>query len=364
MNKIFPFILALVAVCAFFMFRHYFCVYDVETGHAPSLPENNTQNPEMTGHAPFLQPVRKSCNSVYYWKTVFSLCDGEKQWLTRHNIGRLYIRYFDVGFDSNGEPVPLATIRFSEPVPEGLEIVPTVFIDNNLFKHCDMTPYAQRVANRILAMSETNDVSNIREVQLDCDWTKTTDTAWFAFAKAVKMELNNHDIALSSTIRLHQLNMPPPPVDRGVLMCYNTGAVRSNATGNSILSAGDVALYDKHLSTYSLPLDVAYPTFSWAVLFINGKFKRLLRQVEPEDEFLAHQKDNKYTVKYGYYQEGEYLYEGDVIRFEFSDFSEIIKCKRLLEPQLKDFSVILYHLDNKNLSKYTTDEINQMYQKP
>jgi hypothetical protein len=347
----------------FFIFRHHSGVsLVVETWPVASFPENDAHNTDETGHATSLQ--RQSCNSVYYWKTVFSLCDEEKQWLARHNIGQLYIRFFDVGFDVGGDPVPIATIRFAEPVPEGLEIVPTVFIDNELFKRNKWFVYAERTVTRILAMCETNDVGAIREVQLDCDWTKTTETEWFAFAKAVKWELKKHDIILSSTIRLHQLNMPPPPVDRGALMCYNTGAVRSNDANNSILSAGDVALYAKHLSSYLLPLDVAYPTFSWAVLFRNGKFQRLLRNIDPDNDFfLEHREGNKYTVRYGIFQEGDYLYEGDEIRFEFSDFSEIMKCKRLLEPQIDNFSVILYHLDNKNLSKCTTDEINQMYQK-
>jgi hypothetical protein len=328
----------------------------------------NTQKPELCNSEPDCDlsetdSVRQTCNSVYYWKTVFFLCDEEKQWLADHNIRRLYIRYFDVGFDIKDEPIPLATIRFADTIPADLEIVPTVFIDNEVFKRYDMTPYyAGRVVTRILAMSETNDVGNIHEVQLDCDWTKTTETAWFAFAKEVRRELNKYGISLSSTIRLHQLNMPPPPVDRGVLMCYNTGAVRSNATDNSILSAGDVALYAKYLQSYSLPLDIAYPVFSWAVLLgYNGTFKRLLREIVPEDENLECRENNKFRVRYGFYQEGDYLYEGDEIRFEFSDFSEIMKSKQLLEPQLKNFSVILYHLDQKNFSKYTTDEINKMY---
>ena len=307
--------------------------------------------------------VRQPHNAVYYWKTVFTLNDEEKLWLADHQIGRLYIRYFDISFDADGNPVPIATIRFTDPVPEGLEIVPTVFIDNDVFKRCDMTPYALRTVTRILTMSATNDVFNIKEVQLDCDWTKTTESEWFAFAEIVRNELQKHEIMLSSTIRLHQLNMPTPPVDRGVLMCYNTGIVRSYATGNSILSAGDVALYAKRLKTYSLPLDIAYPTFSWAVWFnAIGAFQTLLREVNPEDTNLTRRISNRYTVKNGFYQEGKYLAAGDELRFEFSDFSEIIKSKRLLEPLLmNDFSVILYHLDYNNLSKYTPDEINQMY---
>ncbi len=308
--------------------------------------------------------VRKDCNSVYYWKTTFALSSGERQWLADHHVGRLYIRYFDIRTDMEDwdTAIPDATILFNDTVPASLEIVPTVFIDNNVFKRCDMSTYPERMVNRILTMSGTNDVENIHEVQLDCDWTKTTETAWFAFAEAVRKELAGHGITLSATIRLHQLNMAPPPVDRGVLMCYNTGAVRNSATGNSILDANDVALYAKRLKSYDLPLDIAYPTFGWAVWFnANGTFQALLRNTDPGNTNLEQRESNRYTVRNGFYQEGKYLAAGDEVRFEFSDFSEIMDTKRLLEHQLNNYSVILYHLDNKNLSNYTGHEIDKIY---
>jgi hypothetical protein len=52
---------------------------------------------------------------------------------------------------------------------------------------------------------------------------------------------------------------------------------------------------------------------------------------------------------------------GDEIRYETSDLEEILKSKQLLESRMKDYSVILYHLDNNNLSKYSKDEISQIY---
>ena len=43
------------------------------------------------------------------------------------------------------------------------------------------------------------------------------------------------DIKLSGTIRLHQLEEAEYPFDSGVLMMYNTGAIKNNLTKNSIL---------------------------------------------------------------------------------------------------------------------------------
>lgn len=303
-------------------------------------------------------------NAIYYWKTTWQLSGEERQFLTDHAITQIYIRYFDVYIRDNpvATPVPEATIRFKDPVPENIEVIPTVFMDNDLFRYCKMNDYVRQLVNRIITMSETNNIRDVREVQLDCDWTKTTEADYFDFLKKVKSALGARNIKLSVTIRLHQLRMPVPPVNKGVLMCYNTGAVRNNETRNSILSAKDVAPYAKHLKNYRLPLDIAYPTFSWAVWFnSDGEFRSLLRNANPADPNLMQTNGNNYRVTTGFYQEGHYLAVDDQIRFESSGFNEILQTKKMLEHQLKHFSVILYHLDQTNLSKYTGHEINKMY---
>jgi len=275
----------------------------------------------------------------------------------------MYIRYFDVSAPDSYNPVPIATLLFRSDIPRNMEIVPTVFIDNTIFRNQNgkEASYAKLIVNRILTITETNDVPNVHEVQLDCDWTKSTDSTYFKFLKEARALLNKRNIILSVTIRLHQLNMPVPPVDRGVLMCYNTGAVRKRDTSNSILNSEDVAPYARRLADYKLPLDIAYPTFSWAVWFSKSDFKALLRNMDLNNENLEHIEKNRYKVKNGFYQEGHYLFSNDEIRFEFSSYSDIMDCKRLLEHQLKDYSVILYHLDYSNLSKYSDNEICEMY---
>ena len=71
--------------------------------------------------------------AAYFWKTTFDLSESEKSFLSDHKIGRLYLRLFDVVVEENWadnspEVVPVATTRFVSSVPEGLEIVPTVYI--------------------------------------------------------------------------------------------------------------------------------------------------------------------------------------------------------------------------------------------
>ncbi|MDU1890782.1 MAG: hypothetical protein E6767_08840 [Dysgonomonas sp.] len=322
------------------------------------------RNSSTSENTPPPDPSVKLDNAIYYWKTTFSLNDAERKFLSDNNIKRLYIRYFDVACKAEMmyTPAPKATIRFKDSIPANLEVIPTIFIDNELFKVYGISTHiAESIVKRILVMSKTNDVPNVHEIQIDCDWTKSSEEKYFSFLKQIKQELKKHNISLSATIRFHQLRMDAPPVDRGVLMCYNTGAVLNKNTKNSILEVGDVDPYASSLIAYQLPLDIAYPTFSWGVWFRYNSFKALLRGLNPDNENLEHVKDNIYKVKNGFYQEGHYLAVDDEIRFESSPMEEIVKAKELLEHQLKNYSIIIYHLDSTNLSKYTQDEINKIY---
>jgi hypothetical protein len=207
----------------------------------------------------------ESCNSVYYWKTVFSLDSTETAFLEKHDIRRIYLRFFDVDneYDASSESyraVPVATAAFNTQKPEGIEIVPTVFITDNAIRTACAADGTERFAtllvNRILKMAKYNGLGPIREIQLDCDWTASVQDKFYDLCRTVKRKLEPEGIILSATIRLHQLQKDPPPVDRGVLMLYNTGAFRSPGTRNSILDEKDVASYlkGKHIE-YGIPLD-------------------------------------------------------------------------------------------------------------
>ena len=47
-----------------------------------------------------------SRKGIYYWKTVFSLNDYEKDFLQKHDISRLYIRLFDVALQTQDTQKP------------------------------------------------------------------------------------------------------------------------------------------------------------------------------------------------------------------------------------------------------------------
>ena len=162
--------------------------------------------------------------SMYYWRTSLNLSKGERAFLQQHHVGRLYVRYFDVVCDDAGHSQPNATLSFDDSLPAGLEIVPTVYILNDCMRHDDPL-LAERILKRVRQMNETNDVGPLKELQVDCDWTMQTRQRFFGFLKQLHALCQKNNVRLSATIRLHQLSQPAPPVDRGVLMVYNTGDV-------------------------------------------------------------------------------------------------------------------------------------------
>ena len=213
----------------------------------------------------------EQCNSVYYWRTDLSLDSTEKAFLNQYDIKKFYCRYFDVVMkDGAVEPTPNATISFSDTLPGDIEIIPTVYITED----CMHKPYkdlAKKIVDRILQMNETNDISNVREIQIDCDYTSRSRKTYYKFLEEIKASIasqasrakNTSLTRISTTIRLHQLSMPAPPVDYGVLMVYNTGDPRNWQERNPILDYRDVYPYISRLNSYQLPLATAYPVYLW-----------------------------------------------------------------------------------------------------
>jgi hypothetical protein len=158
--------------------------------------------------------------------------------------------------DSSIGPRPNATISFSDSLPDGIEIIPTIYITED----CMHKPYkdlAEKVVQRIRQMNETNNINNVHEIQIDCDYTSKSRATYYQFLETIKSQLSTIHYQLSTTIRLHQLSMPVPPVDYGVLMVYNTGDPRKWQERNLILDYRDVYPYLNKLAQYRLPLAAA-----------------------------------------------------------------------------------------------------------
>lgn len=314
---------------------------------------------------------RKSCNSMYHWKTEFNPTEDEWGMMKRHNVSRLYVKMFDVVYDSNFECklVPIATTKFRQKSQDGVEIVPCVYITVEAMRHVYPEVLKGKVAglivDRVLNMVDYNELGEVKEIQLDCDWTASTRDNFFTLCESVKEILEKKGVALSVTIRLHQLSQTCPPAHFGMLMLYNTGALKSSKTQNSILSYDDVALYLKN-SKYELPLDFAYPAFSWFVWFRDDKFQALISELNVSNKNLYKKvSDNIYEVTKNHDCSGQQLKKGDILRHENPSVEEVLKVKYAVERQLKNsnYSVAIYHISSKDIKKISDDEINNIYDK-
>lgn len=304
----------------------------------------------------FSMPPRSGLNAVYYWKTVFCPDSAELHFLSEHEVKRLYLRFFDVvaeDFYLNGKTIviPNATVQFKSNIPSGIEsVIPTIYITLDALKMSQseyaIDDLAEKIVHRVLNMMSYHLIPNVNEIQLDCDWTESTRQTYFSLCQAVRKKLQDFgkpDMKLSATIRLHQLRQMAPPVDCGVLMVYNTGSFKNPNARNSILDYADVAAYLRKNVRYPLPLDVAYPTYEWTLWYRNGQFKGIVRDSATLNQHLSE----------------------DVLRKESPDIQTLLLVKQLVEKRVfggsQEYSVILYHLDSKNLSKYTPHEINGLY---
>jgi hypothetical protein len=305
-------------------------------------------------------------HAVYYWRTWYSTNDYEKRFLADHDIKTMYIRFFDVELNKEWHDQdkckPVATITFpsDEPLCHA-NIVPVIFIAPEAI--VEYETFTDHLAHRIYAMCVKNSIP-INEVQFDCDWTPSTREAYFQFLVDVRGVLKkyfNRDIAVSSTIRLHQLAQTPPTVDYGVLMCYNTGDFKDFNTRNAILDAKDVQPYLKYLKKYKLPLKLALPDYSWDVEFDgNRSFVRLNR-----NEYPYNCCDTNKLKSMG---DGMYEITGDVpveavkyIRHEEVPATAILEVKSMVEKNYGKMPIVLYHLDSVQLSKYSRDEIKDIF---
>ena len=280
-------------------------------------------------HVGCTQPIEMpEENAVYYWRTDLRLDSTERAFLATYNIKKVYCRYFDVVInDTATGPMPNATIHFNDTLPDGIELIPTVYITENCM-HQPHKGLAQKLVQRIKQMNETNDIKNVHEIQIDCDYTERSRQTYYEFLKEVRaawLEPNNPDNTsthiLSTTIRLHQLAMEAPPADYGVLMLYNTGDPRKWTERNPILDIRDVSPYLKRLDDYPLPLAAAYPVYSWL---------RVIQGVN-----VVH------TV----------------------EAAEILQVKEAVEKKRQGLkrSIITYHLDKENINRYKPKTYEAIY---
>lgn len=322
-------------------------------------------------------PPKQVERAFYYWKSVYKLNEVEQQTLQQCQIKKLYIKFFDVDWNSNTrQPVPKAIIRFSaKPI---VSIIPVIFITNRTLLNCPIDQIgrlAENITEQVFKISKNNNLL-FNELQFDCDWTVSTRRKYFGFLTSVQNLLLKKEkpISISCTIRLHQIKYPQltgvPPAGRGMLMFYNVGDWRNPDTQNSIFDLDEAQKYTQSLAEYPLPLDVVLPLFRWTIVYRNGRFRAFINHVDEQtlakQTFLTREKDtnNRFVVGDDTTAWGFALRRDDLLRAEDVPFTQLQAGKSHLFEKIRNekLTFALYHLDQPTLVRYPNESLSELFQ--
>jgi hypothetical protein len=315
---------------------------------------------------------KKISTSFYYWKTVYRSNLVEDAYLKHFKASKLYLRITDVDKDETGRPVPVSPIIFEGKLPPSIQIIPVIFIVNNILvdlRSDQLAELAERVARFAKAKVNQGGRTDYNEMQIDCDWTAKTKNNYFYFLNCLKQlpELKNK--LISVTLRLHQLKNARscgiPPVKHVMLMCYNMGNLRKYGSQNSIIELNELKKYaGANLKDYPSKVDIGLPLFSWAVAFRDKQYIGISKSLS-YDSLLNHQNfgrisNNLFLTKNDVPQVG--LERGDIIRWESSSTDELAGICSYLSSRINNdtLNIIYFHLDQKLLKSYPYEQLQKI----
>lgn len=314
----------------------------------------------------------KSIN-FYYWKSKFTLSLNELSIIKKLDVKKLYIRFFDVK-QIDGKVQPVSILQNGDKlkkIQKSLDIIPTIYITNNSLKLYSLDTIGDLAGNiNSLLSSKLNKWQlKVNEVQLDCDWTKSTQDRYFKLIEILNNKFKLLDInKLSSTIRLHQLKYKSengiPTVNYGMLMFYNMGDLRDLKEKNSILNLKKARPYLDFLKSYPLKLDLALPLFSWGLVIRENKPMFLIHPLSNKDlddsQFLSRDKNGYFNVLESGYLKGHYLYKGDRIRLEKIPLELLEESVRLINQERSFNNICYYYLNERVLENYELDGLKKI----
>jgi hypothetical protein len=323
----------------------------------------------------------------YYWKSEgYQLQDSETNYLRELQVQKLYVKLFEVSYDNIMGPVPTAKSDFryyeysdSEVVLNKVQIIPTIYIKNEIFSKSSLTEL-DTLASNILFLTDKRYGQQIRgggymepahtidytEIQIDCDWTPSTKEKYFYLLTTLKKQSHK---TISCTLRLYPYKYPDkmgvPPVDKATLMCYNLINPLQNDNKNSILDLTELKSYLTVDKKYPLHLDIVLPIYSWMQWYQNGQFQKLIYNdnmaiatvLEPTGPLW-------YKVTKDTTFNNIYLRVGDKIKYEKITPGELDAAIDLIKKsvQLDDSTTIsFFHLDENNLNQFSHETLNNFY---
>lgn len=309
--------------------------------------------------------------AVYHWKSSYQPSEKAKETVTKLNLNKTYIRFFDIDFNKEiNQAIPKGMVKFKDS-PKG-NLVPVVYITNRTFKSLNQeetTTLATKTASKIKSIASAHSLT-FSEIQLDSDWTETTQAKYFHFLKKLKGEFEEK-IKLTCTLRLHQVKFREktgvPPVDRVALMLYNVGDWTNIQTKNSLFDPTIIDQYIYRLPEYPLPVDIALPIYQQAIVFRNNRFHTYFKNVSKLDlkrhfNTKPGENGNLLICQENCEFQNQSFRKGDVFRHEKVDFKTLNKVKKAILQRVrnKDVQILLFHLDHKSLDNFTLKQYSKL----
>lgn len=310
--------------------------------------------------------------SFYYWKSdEWNFSEKEDSLLKKLKVNKLYVKFFEVEHSDAMGNYPISKTNLNMYRADSLTIVPTVYLRNSVFINASKGSL-DTLANNVnfLINKYVNEKFErqlpVKEFQMDCDWTLKSKDNYFYFLKQLKV-LSKKEI--SCTLRLYPYKYPDkmgvPPVDKVTLMCYNLMNPLENHTKNSILDLEEMKQYLDTDNAYPLHLDVALPTYSWMQVYQNNQFSKVIyTDVKATKKILKPVKPLWYEVTKDTVIEDTYLRIGDKIKLEELTAGNIQKAISIIKRHVKldkNTTITLFHLDEKQLSNYSNEELSGFY---
>lgn len=310
---------------------------------------------------------------MYYWKTQLYINDYDERFIKNHDISKLYTKIMDIDWHAvyGAYPTTANDIEREFSRDSLTEIIPVIFLTNESILQTPNENIDTLGKKLVLKAAKLcgHGFNEVKELQLDCDWTPKSKEKYFKLIEVVKKQLNGRK--LSVTLRLHQLKNKKitgiPPADRVMLMLYNMGKLSRYNEPNSILNISETKKYLAG-SRYSLPMDFALPIFNWGIRFSNKRFDGIIHRVNRETfdtcKAFVKQKNGLYHTVADYYTiDDNYFYNGDEIRIEDVSKEDLLKlpsmCKNISNS--KKFCVSFFELNTYYVSKIDSASYEEIY---
>lgn len=312
--------------------------------------------------------------AFYYWKSNegWQESENEQELLTELEVQKLYVKFFEVEKNAVMGNVPVAKTSYSMYDVENLDLVPTVYLRNEVFKNCtrgsldtladNINFLIDKYANRY----QFSSLKKPKEYQMDCDWTPTTKGNYFYFLEKIKA-LSGKKI--SCTLRLYPYKYPDkmgvPPVDKAMLMCYNLINPLQDHNRNSILDIDEFSAYLDTDDAYPLHLDIALPVYSWLQVYQNNQFTKVLyTDTKAVKSVLSPEKPLWYNVTRDTVINNFYLRKGNKVKVEEISTKTLKQAIKEIKKHIaldRTITVSLFHLDEQQLSAYSHEELQDFY---